>query len=214
MNANRYIHLFIALTIAIFLCVAAQLHGKPSQAQPQTRPARYGIKSHDALASIKTFEAAESTARLDYFRVVDDARGRLIAALNASLDKSTKAGSLDEAVRIRDAIADLKTGGAPAAETESQPATTAGGRTTDQLVKALVGTKWVKEQSGFTVTFNADMSVTSSHHPMKGTWAAINGNTIRLSVSMNACSGSALTVSADGRQLQVDGKADFKLKEK
>lgn len=186
--------------------------------QPETKPATpyYGVKSPDAVAAFKGFETNERLARTEYFRNTDAARAKLIATLTASMDKATKAGNLDEAVKLRDAIADLKGGNAPPrAETKTNNGT----HTVEQLVKALAGTKWAKvldTPGGFTITLNEDMSVTSSHHQMKGTWAVVNGNTLRMSVSMNGCGGDSLTISPDGTQLirTETGKPDFKRKDK
>jgi len=207
-------------TKTLALCVALLALAAVALAQ-ETKPAappHYGIKSPDALNAFRAFETAERVARSDYFRATDEGRTKLVAALTASMDRATKAGNLDEAVRLRDAIADLKAGNAPAKGEANGGGKKEKGRTAEQLTKTLIGTKWEKSAPGerpFVVTLHEDMTATTSHHNFQGTWVAVNGNTVRFSVSMNGCGGQTMTVSPDGKQLLLPGgKADFKFKDK
>lgn len=65
-------------------------------------------KSPAAQNAIKKFDSAEAKAKAEYDQVVAAARTVLLKELEAALQAATKAGNLDEALRIRDAITAAK----------------------------------------------------------------------------------------------------------
>ncbi|MCL2647171.1 MAG: hypothetical protein FWD61_09220 [Phycisphaerales bacterium] len=112
------------------------------------------FKSPDAVAAVKAYEAAEAKAKADYEKAVATARTTAIKSLTAAMEKATKAGSLDEAVAIRDKIAELK------AEEEAG--------TPKPFVAAIVGT-W-RDPGGDTWVFTEDGKFESRRWGANGTW--------------------------------------------
>lgn len=194
------------LFVVLFLA-AAMTHGRPPP--PATVPAAapstpYGLTGRPALAAFKEYEAARARAQAAYEKAVAPAQAKLLADLNKAREAATRAGDLDEAVRLRDAAADLtaKGGGGPADPEPPAP----------RLAKLLPGTRWQKAAGGFAITFADGGVVTSTHHPAKGTWAAVGDDGVRVSISMDGCKGDDLKIGRDGKALvNAAGAVDFTL---
>src|SRR5689334_21312653 len=77
-------------------------------AQGTAAPGGGAFKSAEANAAVKEADAGEAKARAEYEKAMIGIRSKLIESLNAAKDKATKAGDLDEAVKLRDRIAELK----------------------------------------------------------------------------------------------------------
>jgi len=90
-------------TIVIVLLSVAVLQAQ--NAQKVEAPA---IKSQQAVAAIKAYEAAEAKAKADYEKAVATARTAAIKSLETAMAAATKAGNLEEAVAIKEKIAALK----------------------------------------------------------------------------------------------------------
>jgi hypothetical protein len=108
--------LFSALVLA---ALAGELIAQQAAGQ-ENKPA---IKSPDAVAAQRSFDFAAAKAKAEFDKAIKAATAELIAALEASKEKATKAGNLDEAVRLRDRIKELQ-GPPPAKAAEAKPPTT------------------------------------------------------------------------------------------
>jgi hypothetical protein len=176
-----------------------------SDGQADTQPAApyLGLRTPEAIQAVKQFAMADQQAKKTYQRASDQARAVLIGKLEQLKEKVTKGGNLDEAVRIRDALSALRQGSTP-------DSTAVKSLNSQQLAQALANTKWKKVAGGFVITFHEDMSVTSSHHNAIGTWAAVTGDVVRISVSMNDCHSDVLKLTPDRHTfLNSSGSADF-----
>jgi hypothetical protein len=191
------------VTAVLAACAAAAVVGQT------TAPAKPAFKNRTAVEAMRTYDAKEVEAHRAYDAVVDKARAELVKQLGAAQAQATKAGELDDAIRIRDALAELKAGVAPVKT--ARPTTAAA--TTSNLVKALSGTRWSKvdQQPQGLVTLSGDMSVLTSWHGYKGTWTLVptlGPNVVRISLSMNSCESDTFGLSADGTKLvRENGKA-------
>jgi hypothetical protein len=101
------------------------------------------------------------------------ARRAYVVALTAAKDEATRAANLDEAVRLRDAIADLEKE-APPADVSARADGPAAAQAT--LAKKLAGTTW--EDNGKQIRFNVDGTMTRQDSKEPWAWAAVNGTTI------------------------------------
>lgn len=175
---------------------------------PVTKPASpYGVVTQGAVDAFRRFALAQESARRVFDSAVSDASTRLLVELRVLQERLTRSGNLDEAVKLRSAIADLQQGKAP------PPAKTEGGAVADTqpLARVLPGSVW-KHGDGWTMTLAADQSATSSHQGQAGTWAVNGARSLRLSISMNNCAGQMLILSPDGtRLLSPEGGPRFVL---
>lgn len=141
----------------------------------------------------------EATLSLSRYTTTEKAaRTKLVTELKQVLDRVTKAGHLDEAIKLKATIEGLQqNGGDPS---------TAGA----MLSRGLVGTKWqLDDHNAWTFTLHPDFSVTSTHHAVAGTWAAVSDDTIRVSISMENCNARVLTLSPDLGHLIQAGVPTF-----
>ena len=182
----------LVLLIGFVTAVAEAQPSKttPKPTVPQTTP--YDIKDPASLRAFQVFETAKAKARDAYARIIDPARYTLIEVLSKQQIALTKAGNLDEAVKLKAAGEDL-------VAQSGDPG---------RIAQALPETHWkrVLDHGGFTITFHADMSVTSTHHQDAGTWTPVPGTEfIRVSVSQSGCKSELLKLSPGGNQF-VDDK--------
>ena len=184
--------------LPLIVLVIAVTQAPGADSPPKTR--RPPVSDAAAQAAVRERDAAEAKARAAYDKSGAAANADLVKKLEVRLDALAKASRLDDAVAVRDLITVTKTkpgagagAGAAAATAPDKP------DTAEALAKAMVGTQWKKANGTFTVTFAADMGATSTHHRETGTWAAVDGQTIRLSISMNTCGGALLRISPDGK---------------
>ena len=140
-----------------------------------TTPA-YDFKSPAARSAAEVYSGALTRASKDYKDKSDIARkAAFIAQLNTAQQAATKAGNLDEAVKIRDVIAKLN------AEIQETAATHGSGPALERqkLTAALVNTVW---QSGEAkIRFNEDgtgVYVGADKPPWE--WVAMDGRNVYL----------------------------------
>jgi hypothetical protein len=88
-----------AVIVIGLLCVATLADSQPPKAP---------FKSSEANAAIKEADVAEAKARADFDKAMVVIRARLIEQLTTAKDKATRAGDLDEALKLRDKINELK----------------------------------------------------------------------------------------------------------
>jgi hypothetical protein len=211
-------------TVTIVCCalVVASLLGllvaAPPASSPPAKPPQGTLSQPEAVAAVKRFDQAEQQAGRQFTQALDQARAKLVKDLTAVQDKLTKAGNLEEALRVRDAIAAAKD---PSRATAKPGASGGGGAGADnvmaadaiQLGKALAGSRWRKvagPHKGFSITFKPDMSLTTDHHSMSGTWAPVAKDRVRISIQSSSCTSELLAVGPDGRvMLNADGQPDF-----
>lgn len=184
------------VAVALIACVVAAVLG---QTATSIKPA---FKNRIAVEAMRTYDAKELDAHHAYIAVVEKARAELVKQLGAAQAQATKAGDLDEALKIRDALAQLKTAVAPAKP--GGPTTTTA--PSNSLLKTLSDTRWskVEQQPQSLVTLSADMSVLTNWHGHKGTWTTVptlGPNIIRISLSMNSCEADIFELSEDGTKL-------------
>jgi hypothetical protein len=144
--ANRVV-LFVALFFVVGLALGAD-----------------EFKTIKAKSSTIVYERAVAKADDEHAKALDDARRQYIVALNEAMAEATQSSNLDEAVRIRDAIADLQ----KARESSSPPK--------QSLKQRLTGTTW-NASGGHQWSFNANNTAVSDRN-FKGTWQVVDERTI------------------------------------
>lgn len=93
------------LTLVCYLCAAAALAQTPTPEPPAKEPPLPpGIVDPQVHDAIKSFEQFRNLAGTAYRVKVDSQRKKLIAELAVEMDRLKKAGSLDDAVKLRDYI--------------------------------------------------------------------------------------------------------------
>src|ERR1035437_5056225 len=136
---------YAAWVLMIWFSTASVLAEGSATTQPR-------FKSDAANEAVAAEITAEAKAKADYDKAVAAIKTELIAKLEAVKDKATKAGDLDEAVKLRDKIAALK------AEATTKPATT--------FITAAELTGTWKLSRGGSFTFNKDGSLTVTGTPV------------------------------------------------
>ena len=102
-----------------FLCVCCFALGwrcLPSLAEEvdlndlETRSAKSAVSTYQRKveSAKKVYEKEISAAEKDYAELIDKERNKLIEELEAALKKETSSGNLEEAIKLKDAIASLK----------------------------------------------------------------------------------------------------------
>src|SRR5204863_1311523 len=97
-------------TILLMIAVIAVLTAALLAEQPAAKAAAYGLSNPDALAAVKRFDVAEQTASRAYAAAMTQAREKLVAELQKVQDRVTKSGNLEEALKVREAINQIKAG--------------------------------------------------------------------------------------------------------
>jgi hypothetical protein len=184
-------------TIALLLVLLACAVGTAAEAG---REAFWGLRDPAALAACRRWSTSEQRAWKAYEKEVTVANGQLRTDLEGVLKKLTDSGQLEEALKVKTAVEDLKAGKWP-----DDGGAGKSGEEADLLRPALArklhGTTW-KNQAGNAMTFNAqDMTVAASWHQIPGTWTVVDARTIRLSLSMNSCKSALHKLSSDGKSL-------------
>lgn len=165
-------HRTAGLLLALVAGLAAAGWAADGAAKPGAAGAAGAAEFKSRLARDAAAKYAATVERLnqEHQEKLTAARKSYAAALTAARDEATRAANLDEAVRLRDAIADLQKE-APAPARQDGPAAAQAA-----LARQLAGTTW--DDDGKQTRFNADGTVTRPDAKEKVTWAAINGNTV------------------------------------
>ena len=93
---------------ALVACVTGALLGQT------TNPVKPALKNRIAIEAMRVYDDKELDAHRAYVAVVEKARAELVKQLGAAQTQATKAGDLDEALKIRDALAQAKAAVVPA----------------------------------------------------------------------------------------------------
>lgn len=186
----------VVVSLAASLLALAGARG----AKRPTKPSGpWEFKTQSAARAKAAYDRAAVRAKADYYAEVAAARRALTKALEGALDEATRAKNLDDAVKIRDAIAALKNGDAVEGPGEAGD--------TPRLAKALVGTRWLISDGVF--EFRERDFVFAEGGRVGGTWQVISPQTIRAEMrghgrrdwtfdpGLNNC----MTADADGRAL-------------
>ena len=139
-------------------------------------PGPVEFKSPAARLATETYNGEIQKLTRDYQQKADVARKACIAQLTSAQQSATKAGNLDEAVRIRDAITRLNSDAPEPAGHTSPKGVTAAGLLGDRqkLSQALAGSVWESGDTKF--RFNDDgtgIYLTGGKPPW--TWIAMSG---------------------------------------
>ncbi|MFM9195771.1 MAG: C-type lectin domain-containing protein [Planctomycetia bacterium] len=86
----------------------------------QIKPSEWKFKAKKALEAVKAFEQAEDKRKQTHEKQGQANIAQLIASLEAIQREVTQAGDLDDAILIRDALADLKNGAAKVVATSAK----------------------------------------------------------------------------------------------
>ncbi|MBI1370325.1 MAG: hypothetical protein GC162_16950 [Planctomycetes bacterium] len=157
-----------------YLCVLAALIGAAALWADEPRWPFTSIKAKSAAVR---YEKTVKTADADHNRALDTARKEFIADLNEAMVDATKAGNLEEAIRIKDAKEQLLGAEKPAGAPATAPAAgTAADKTA--LTSRLVGSKWRQDDPNLTEWLLAENNVAVAASGRKGVWQAINNCTI------------------------------------
>lgn len=165
-----------------------------------TRPVTLEFQSGAARAAVQRHEGITAKAKEAHDRAVAQARRTLAEELAAQIPIQTRLGQLDEAVRLRDAVAGLQADAQIASPAPPQ-----------SPLQALAGTRWM-HRDGWTCSFDAQMGTRSSHHGETGTWSVLpDGLTVRISISMASCRSTLHRLGADGATLvNAEGQVMFR----
>ncbi len=180
--------------------------------QPAAKPIPYGLSHPEALAAMKRYDQAEAKAQSDYAKAIATAREQRLLTLKALQARTVQAGNTIESARLGAAIlaltAEPKPATLPAFPDRPDPGPAL------KLTIALGGSRWERAGRGYLVDFHEDHAITTTQQT-SGTWAAVSGETIRISLSPDYCGGVLLKVSEDGKRMVDDrGEIDLVFKRK
>jgi hypothetical protein len=180
--------------------------------QPAAKPNPYGLSHPEALAAMKRYDQAEAKAQSDYAKALATAREQRLVTLKALQVRTGQAGNTVESARLGAAIlaltAEPKPTTLPSVPDGPDPGPAL------KLTTALGGSRWERAGRGYLVDFHKDHAITTTQQT-SGTWAAVSGETIRISLSPDYCGGVLLKVSEDGKRMVDDrGEIDLTFKRK
>jgi hypothetical protein len=133
------------------------------------------FKTRQARDAMATYAGAAERLGREYQEKLSVARKTCLAGLTTAKEVATRAGNLDEAIRIRDTIAKLQAEApaAPAADGGRGPLVTA----RENLTRQLAGTVW-EPGVGKGFRLNADGTVTGGDRAGPASWAALDGSVV------------------------------------
>jgi hypothetical protein len=145
------------------LMIVVALYTSIAVGDATTAPAAVKFKSADANNAVGVEVTAEAKAKAEYDKALIAAKTKLIAELEIVKEKTTRAGDLDEALRLRDKIAELKE--EIAALTDSRP--------------TVVGDWTCESSKGWHGEMHLDADGTAlADHSLKGRWSIEQGNLV------------------------------------
>jgi hypothetical protein len=179
----------IALMPLVLILAASAVAGE------KAAEAFWGLKDSAALAACRRWQQAEQRAWQGYSRLVVDANGKLRQELEAVQQKLTDSGQLEEALKVKQAVEELKAGKWPSDSGQGGGGNQGGGN----LAAKLDGTRW-RHTGGWTFTLDAKtMTATTTKHPHSGTWAVAADGSVRVSVFRTSSEAMVLKLAGDNR---------------
>lgn len=167
------------------------------------------LKAPAAAAAVKRYNLLKSRATENYSHAVDSALAQLTATLKELEVRETKAGHLDDALKIRSALQYLN-------QPPVQKPTRKQDMTMEQLQSLLSGSQWrrLMYNPREIVQFNSDMSIdTNLHFP--GVWAVMSGTTIRIAADPTNASSHTCTLDDSGQHLiNQKGEIEYEIAKK